>query len=148
MRAPDMLHSTPGMSQHELRNCGMPYMVMIPVTEIQDWNAHPVYREPSGRAWEEWCGYLARSIYYVHPESELCVGYFLVDIPGWDRHSTGADNNFPSLKGLGEGEREERMYDVAKGYYETICRKIREVDPNHLIFGIGIMGTELSPERS
>ena len=134
MKAPEMLHSTPRWGQHELRNCAMPYMVMIPVMDIQDWNAHSVYHQPSGQAWGEWCEHLARSICYVHRESQLCVGYFFVDIPGRDRHSTGGDNNSPSLSKLGDEERGEKVYAMAKGYYETICRKIREVEPNHLIF--------------
>jgi len=58
----------------------------------------------------------------VHRESEMCVGYFSVGIPGWDCHATGDD--FPSLRGLSEEEREERVYDVVKGYYETICWKL------------------------
>ena len=44
MRTPDMLHSTTRWAQHELQDFGMPYMVMLPLMEIQDWNAHPVYQ--------------------------------------------------------------------------------------------------------
>ena len=43
MRTPDMLHSTARWAQHELQDSGIPYMVMLPLMEIRDRNAHPVY---------------------------------------------------------------------------------------------------------
>ena len=141
---PECLHSTAGWSQHELKDCGMPYMVVIPVMENQDWTDHPHYREPSGRVFEEWCDYLARSICNVHKDSELCVGYFFVDIPGWARHETGAD--FPSLKDLSAEEREETIYSVAESYYRIMCNAVRKVDPNHLIFGDRYNGNRHIPE--
>lgn len=69
----------------------------------------------------------------MHRESELCVGYFFVDIPAWGRHPSGL--NFPAVEGMGREEREERIYDVAKVYYSTVCEAARKMDPNHLIFG-------------
>jgi hypothetical protein len=38
----------------------MPYMVQLPVMEIQDWNAYPVFRDPAFEALKKWCQYLAR----------------------------------------------------------------------------------------
>ena len=50
----DFLHSAPGWSQYELKECGMAYFVQLPVTEIQDWNANPVFRVVNGREFKEW----------------------------------------------------------------------------------------------
>ena len=69
----------------------------------------------------------------LHRDSEMCVGYFFVDILSWERHPTGA--GFPSLKELGEKEREQSLGRVAEAYYSSLCKAVRKVDPNHLIFG-------------
>ena len=84
----------------------MPYFVQLPVMEIQDWNANPVFRDVNGRIFKEWCEYLARSICSVHRDSELCIGYFLVDISAWVKHGSGK-GDWPDLEGLSEVEREE-----------------------------------------
>lgn len=64
-------------------------------------------------------------------------------ISGCDYYSTGQDNDLPSLGGLGEEEREGKVYDIAEYYYETIYREIRDVNPNHLI----LWGSVLRAER-
>ena len=88
----------------------------------------------NGRVFKEWCEYLARGICSVHRDSELCIGYFLVDIPAWVNHGSGK-GDWPTLEGLSEVEREEKIGEMAEGYYSTICTAVRAVDPNHLIFG-------------
>ena len=118
-------------------------MVVIPVMEGQDRTHRPHYREPSGQVFEERCDYLARSICNVHKGSELCVGYFFVDIPGRARHETGVE--FPCLKSLSKKEREGKIYGVAGSYCNTMCNSVRKVDPNHLIFGDRYNGNMLIP---
>ena len=139
----DNLHSS-GWTDVELLHCGMPYMVALPIMDIQNWNAHPTYRDPEGRHFKEWCEFLARSVCMVHKDSELCIGYFFVDIPGWARHRSGED--FPQLKGLSSQERERSIYRVAQSYYSVICGAIKEVDPNHLIFGDRLDGNADIPD--
>jgi hypothetical protein len=122
----------------------MPYMVQLPAMEIQDWNANPVYRDPASETFKMWREYLSRSICSVHKDSEMCVGYFFVDIPGWARHQSGAD--FLGLESLGDGEREAKIGDFAKQYYKTICAAVKAVDPNHLIFGDRFNGNKGIPD--
>ena len=98
----------------------MPYFVQLPVIEIQDWNAHPVLRDVKRRVFQEWCSYFARSICSVHSNSELCIGYLLVDIPATVKHGTGK-GVWPNLEGLSEEEREEKIGEMSEGYYSTIC---------------------------
>lgn len=122
----------------------MPYMVALPVMEIQDWNGHPVYRNPASDVFKMWCEYLARSICSVHKDSELCVGYFFVDIPSWTKHRSGAD--FPGLLESDEEERDSKINEVAEQYYATVCEAVRAVDPNHLIFGDRFNGNRRIPD--
>lgn len=107
----DLLHSS-GWSQHELRHCRMPYMVQLPVMEVQDWNPNPTYRDLASQMFKSWCKYLARSICSVHKDSEMCVGCFFVDIPRSAPHQSRA--NFPTLIGLDDDNREARIEEVAK----------------------------------
>ena len=121
----------------------MPYMVQLPVMDIQDWTAHPIYRDPTSTEFKQWYEYLARSICLQYRDSETCVGYFFVDIPGWARHHSELD--FPGLVGLSDEQREERIYNVASAYYSTICTAVRAVDPNYLVFGDRCNGNKAIP---
>ncbi len=87
-------------------------MVQLPVMEIQDWNANPVYRDPGSDMFKSWCENLARSICSVHKDSEMYVGYFFVDIPEWTKHQSRT--KFPSLQGVGNQEREMKINAVAQ----------------------------------
>ena len=52
------------------------------------------------------------------------------------------------MGGLEEEEREKKVYDVAKRYFETISRTIRELNPFHLVLGIGTMEIDLFLEAA
>lgn len=121
----------------------MPYMVQLPVMDIQDRTTHPVYRDPTSTEFKQSCEYLARSICLHHRDSENCVGCCCVNIPGWARHQSGQD--LPGLAGLSDEQREKRVYDVAAAYYSTICTAVRAVYPNHLIFSDRYNGNKAIP---
>jgi hypothetical protein len=55
---------------------------------------------------------MVRSICSVYKDSEICVGYFFVDIPGWARHQSGTD--FPGQEGMEDSERDVKIGDVAR----------------------------------
>lgn len=80
----------------------------------------------------------------MHNDSEMCVGYFFVDIPGWARHQSAAD--FPGLDGLERRERVANIEEVARKYYKTICEAVRAIDSNHLIFGYRFNGNKGIPD--
>jgi hypothetical protein len=88
--------------------------------------------------------YTARSICSVHKDSEMCVGYFLVDIPGWARHQSAAD--LPGPDDLENREREANIGEVVRQYYKTICEAIKAIDSNHLILGDRFNGNKGIPE--
>ncbi|WP_459975851.1 hypothetical protein, partial [Nocardioides pyridinolyticus] len=108
-------------------------MVQIRVSEIEDWSGHPWFPDVYSEEFDAYCEYLARSICVDHVDSENLIGYFLVDIPAWLPHASGAD--FAVLRGLDERSRNIKLYDVAYRYYETITRHIRAADPHHLVLG-------------
>ena len=80
----------------------MPYMVQLPLMETQDWNTHPVYRDLASQMFQKWYEYLARSICSVHKDSDICVGYLVMDIPGRAEFQYGID--FSGLEGLENNE--------------------------------------------
>jgi hypothetical protein len=129
----DLGHSTAPWSATEIKSADMPYILQVRVAEIEDWNGHPSFRDVYSEDFDVYCEYLARSVCFDHAESENLIGYFLVDIPAWLPHASGDD--FPQLKGLEGDQRDEKLFDVATKYYETITKHIRRVDPNHLVLG-------------
>lgn len=138
----DLYHSTPWPAA-DLRRAGVPYVAQLRVQEIEDWNGHPSFRE-MGADFAGWCDYLARSVAGEHADSPDLLGYFLVDIPAWLPHASGAD--FPELRGLDPAARERALYDVASRYYETIVTAIRRYDPDHLVLGDRYNGNKGIPE--
>jgi hypothetical protein len=91
------------------------------------------WRDVYSSDFEVYCEYLARRICFDHAESKNHMGYFLVDIPAWLPQARG--NDFYQLKGLSGEVRDEKLYDIASKYYETITKHIRRYDANHLILG-------------
>lgn len=140
----DLGHSIAPWSAADLKSAGMPYVVQMRVEEIEDWNGHPAFRDVYSHDFDVYCEYLARTSCFDHAESKNLLGYFLVDIPAWLPHASGAD--FPGLKGLDPGERDEKLFDVATKYYETITKHIRAYDPNHLILGDRYNGNKGIPD--
>lgn len=108
---------------------GMPYCVALRVAPIEGWNINPVFPDVFSTEWAESCAYLARSIVADHADSPNLIGYFLVDIPAWYPHPTGAF--FP---GVEPGD-DARLATVARKYYRTIRDAIRTYDEHHLILG-------------
>lgn len=111
----------------------MPYVVLMRVGETEDWNGDPVFPDVYSQDFEDHCSFLARSNCVDHAERKTLLGYSYVDAPSWMRHVSGAD--FPQLKGLTEEVRNEKLYDIASKYYETMAKYIRTYDTNHLILG-------------
>lgn len=128
----DIGHS-PGWAAADYAVADLPYCVPVRALEIESWNGHPAYRDPTSRAFDEYSDYLARSVCLPHAEQPGLIGYFLVDGPCWDGHPTGA--GFPALRGLDPSSRRAALFDLATAYYETVTRHIRRHDPNHLILG-------------
>jgi hypothetical protein len=138
----DLFHSAPWPAA-DLRRAGIPYVAQMRVQEIEDWNGYPAFRE-MGEDFEGWCDYLGRSVAGEHVDSPDLIGYFLVDIPAWLPHASGAD--FAELRGLDAAQRESKLYDVASRYYETIVTAIRRYDPDHLVLGDRYNGNKGIPE--
>ena len=67
-------------SAADLQASGMPYVVQIRVSEIEDWNGHPWFPDVYSDEFDAYCEYLARSICVDHVGSTNLLGYFLVDI--------------------------------------------------------------------
>ena len=130
---PINLGHSDGWSAADFEAANMPYCLQLRIAEIEDWNGQPSFPDVYSEDFDKYCGYLARSICHAHAESKNLVGYFLVDIPAWLPHASGED--FPRLKGLDEASRNEKLFDVASKYYETITNHIRTYDANHLILG-------------
>ena len=128
----DLGHSA-AWSTGDFEVANMPYCLQIRAAEIEDWNGQPSFPDVYSEEFDTYCEYLARSFCFDHAESRNLIGYFLVDIPAWLPHASGED--FPQLKGLDEAARNEKLYEVASKYYETITKHIRNYDPNHLILG-------------
>lgn len=122
-----------GWSAADYKHADTPYILQLPVAEIQDWNGHPSFPDVYSRDFDVFCEYLTRSICADHADNKNLIGYFLVDIPAWLPHASGRD--FELLKGLDEKTRDIKLYDVASKYYETIVKHIKRYDPNHLILG-------------
>jgi hypothetical protein len=78
----------------------------------------------------------------VHKDSDVCVGYLFVDIPGWARHQP--PTYFLGLERLKDSERDVKIGDVAREYYKTTCEAVKTVDQNHLILGDRFMGIRRS----
>jgi hypothetical protein len=140
----DLGHSTTPWSASDLKSAGLPYVVQLRVQEIEDWNGYPSFRDVDSRDFDVYCEYLARNTCFDHADSKNLLGYFLVDIPAWLPHASGDD--FPQLKGLDPAARDEKLFEVATTYYETITRHIRAYDPNHLILGDRFNGNKGIPD--
>jgi hypothetical protein len=138
----DLYHSAPWPAA-DLRRAGLPYVAQLRVQEIEDWNGHPSFRDMDDD-FAGWCDYLGRSVAGEHAESPDLIGYFLVDIPAWLPHASGAD--FAELRGLDPARRDSKLYDVASRYYETIVTAIRRYDPDHLVLGDRYNGNKGIPE--
>lgn len=136
-------HSTP-WSARDFDVAAMPYVQQLRVAEIEDWNGHPFFPDVYSSEFDVYADYIARSICVDHADSENLIGYFLVDIPSWLPHANGDD--FPQLKGLEPAAREQKVYDVARKYYQVVAGHIRKYDPDHLILGDRYNGNKGIPE--
>ncbi|MEU8235267.1 hypothetical protein AB0C12_37230 [Actinoplanes sp. NPDC048967] len=119
-RAVDLGHSE-GLPPDLLAEAGIPYTLSMRVAEIEHWNGVPAYRDPRGPAFAEWCDHLARTL--CRPDDPHLLGYFLVDVPAWGAHPTGA--GYPA----------EDLGTIAEAYYRVATEAIRRHDPHHLILG-------------
>jgi hypothetical protein len=131
--APIDIGHSPGWHPDDYAVAGLPYCVPLRPLEIEAWNGHPAYRDPTSAAFDDYCAYLARAVCTRHAEDPDLIGYFLVDGPCWAGHPTGAD--FSMLQGLDAASRDAALADLASAYYETVTRHIRRYDPHHLILG-------------
>jgi hypothetical protein len=136
--------STSQFTPRDFEVADMPYVYLLEVAETADWNGDPVFPDVWGDDFEDHCAYLARSVVVDHADNPNLIGYSYVDAPSWAPHVSGAD--FPQLLGLDEAARNEKLYDVASKYYETMHRHLREYDQNHLILGDLFNGDRPLPE--
>lgn len=138
----DLGHSTPWCTK-DYENVDMPYCLLIPVAEIQDWNGNPAFPDVFSDEFDMYCEYLARSICSNHADDKNLIGYYFVDIPAWIPHASG--RFFKQLEGLTGQEYDNKLYEVATKYYDTITKHIRKYDPNHLILGDRYNGNKEIP---
>lgn len=127
----------------DFEEAGMPYCVGLRAAQIEDWNGNPIYPDVYSSEFDELCAYLARRVCTEHVDSRNLLGYFLVDIPAWETHSSGQE--FPQLAGLKGGQRERRLGEIAQRYYDVLCGHIRARDPKHLILGDRYNGNKPIP---
>jgi hypothetical protein len=117
----DIGHSH-GWYPSDYATAGIPYTVPLRPLEIESWNGHPAYRDPTSTAFADYCDYLARATCLDHRDDPNLIGYFLTDGPCWDGHPTGAGFTIPVDR-------------AASAYYETVTNAIRRYDPDHLVLG-------------
>ncbi|WP_134753999.1 agarase [Paenibacillus athensensis] len=139
----DLGHSS-GWAAQDYKLANMPYCVQIRVQEIEDWNGFPNYRDVYSPDFDKYCDYLARAVCHEHKDSKNLIGYFLVDIPGWIPHASG--RFFQGMEHLKGQEFDDKLFDIATKYYDTITKYIRKYDPNHLILGDRYNGDKGIPE--
>jgi hypothetical protein len=139
----NLVHSD-AWCEHAYRIANMPYVLQLRTASIENWNGHPVFPDVFSEEFEEYVDWLIRNICAQHEENSNLIGYFYVDIISWKRHFTGLD--FPQLVGLEGTKREDRLFEIAQKYYETIYRAIRKYDANHLILGDRYDGNQGIPE--
>lgn len=116
----DLGHSE-GLPADALARSGLPYTLSLRIAEIEHWNGCPAFRDPRGAAFAEWCDHLARTT--CRPDDPNLLGYFLVDVPSWGTHPTGA------------GYDADELPAIASAYYRVAAEAIRRHDPHHLLFG-------------
>ncbi|MEV6370388.1 hypothetical protein AB0L86_26235 [Micromonospora musae] len=130
-RVVDLGHSE-GLPPDELAGTGVPYTLSLRVAEIEHWNGVPAYRDPREPAFAQWCDHLARTL--CRPDDPNLLGYFLVDVPCWGRHPTGA--GYPVAE----------LAAIAEAYYRVASEAIRRHDRHHLILGDRYGGRVGAPE--
>ncbi|MCW2803305.1 MAG: hypothetical protein QOF52_2437 [Propionibacteriaceae bacterium] len=125
--------STSQFSPRDFEVADRPYVVLMEVAKTEDWYGDPVFPDVFSEDFEDHCAYLTRSTCVDHARSSNLIGYSYDDAPSWARHVSGAD--FPQLIDLPENKREDRLFEIASKYYETMHRHIRQHDSEHLILG-------------
>ena len=95
-------------------------MVQVPLTEAQDWSAHRVYRLGIGDI-PGVVGYLVRSIYPVHKDSDMCIEHLSVDIQVGE---ASACHQFLGLEELEDSEQSVGFGDMAREYYKATCEAV------------------------
>ena len=135
----DMRHGR-GWTRRDFEIADMPYCVLLPIAEIEQHNAHPFYPDVFSAEFDSYCEYVARSTCVDHAEDKNLIGYFLVDVPAWDGHRSGA--YFPETEEAASAAKPSpsRIRELATKYYETICKYVRKYDPNHLMLGDRLNG--------
>lgn len=136
--------STTQFTPHDFEVADRPYVVLLRVAETEDWNGDPVFPDVFGDDFEDHCAYLARSVAVDHADNPNFLGYSYVDAPSWAPHVSGAD--YPQLQGLDAAKREDRLFEIAAKYYETMHRHLRTYDANHLILGDLFNGNRPLPD--
>lgn len=128
----------------ELESAKIPYIYQMRLAENENWNGRPFYPDVFDEDFEDHCAYLARSVAGTLAESKYLIGYSFVDAPLWFPHPAGGD--FPQLEGLTGTVREQKLYEVAQKYFETISRNLRAYDTNHLVLGDRFNGDNELPD--
>ena len=138
---PKFRHS-PEWTPEEFRTCGMPYMPHIDFLPIQIWNEHGFYMDVFSPEFEEWCDYQARYWCVSLADDPNLVGYAYTARPLWDAARFAQNMPFRHSAGASRAAEGEFLRKVIGKYYKTTHDSIRRYDPNHLIFGDFIDGSD------
>ena len=134
---PEMHRHSRSFTFEEYQWLDMPYFHLLPVIESHQWEWETKLPDVTGKAFEEWCDYIARDKCARMKDDPNLVGYFFTDCPAWIHSNKNNDWKAPMLDPEMEKTESGRkeIFRVASIYYKTIVDAIKRYDPNHLICG-------------
>ncbi|RLD75544.1 MAG: agarase [Bacteroidetes bacterium] len=134
---PEMHRHSRSFTFEEYQWLDMPYFHLLPVIESHQWEWETKLPDVTGKAFEEWCDYIARDKCARLKDDPKLIGYFFTDCPAWIHSNKNNDWKAPmldpELEKTESGRKE--IFRVASIYYKTIVDAIKRYDPNHLICG-------------
>lgn len=140
---PQMRHS-PEWTPDEYRESGLAYIPHIDFLNIERWNRQAVYKDVFSAEFVEWCDYQARYWCAALADDPKLIGYAYTARPHWDAERFRATMGRPAFGS--DFERDEFLRSVVRRYYQVTHDAIRRYDPNHLIFGDLVEGTDCLPQ--
>ncbi len=134
---PEMHRHSRSFTFEEYQWLDMPYFNLLPVIESHQWEWETKLPNVTGKAFEEWCDYIARDKCARLKDDPKLIGYFFTDCPAWIHSNKNNEWKAPLLDPEMEKTESGRkeIFRVASIYYKTITDAIKRYDPNHLICG-------------
>jgi hypothetical protein len=134
---PEMHRHSRSFTYEEYQWLDMPYFHLLPVIESHQWEWETKLPDVTGKAFEEWCDYIARDKCARLKDDPNLIGYFFTDCPAWIHSNKNNDWKAPMLDPEMEKTESGRkeIFRIASIYYKTIVDAIKRYDPNHLICG-------------